>query len=93
MAKRAAKNESKPDETETNVQRPTSQSAVIATKGVKSSVDFIALMSGLMADVLNGTIQPAVCNAAVSAGAQMLKMVQMQQDLGTKPLQLGGRQS
>jgi hypothetical protein len=35
-------------------------------------------MSALMSDVLDGTVTPGVCNAAVNAGGKLLKVVEMQ---------------
>jgi hypothetical protein len=39
-------------------------------------------MSDLIGDVLQGSISPVVCNAAVNAGGKLLKVVEMQHRYG-----------
>jgi hypothetical protein len=40
------------------------------------------MMSALISDVLDGRINPIVCNAAVNAGGKLLKVVEMQVKYG-----------
>ena len=53
-------------------------SLAIAQKGVKTSNDFAALMSAMMTDLIEGTISPSVGNATVKAGANLLKIVELE---------------
>lgn len=55
-----------------------SRSAELARQGVQTGEDFANLMSALMSDVLDGSVSPAVANAATNAGGKLLKIVQMQ---------------
>lgn len=54
------------------------RSAKIARRGVKNTQDFAEMMSALMSDIIEKKIPPDVANAAVKAGQQMLKVVEMQ---------------
>ena len=54
------------------------RSFTIASKGVVTGNDFAKLMSGLMSDLILGTITPQVANAACNAGGKLLKIVEMQ---------------
>lgn len=40
------------------------------------------MMSALMSDVIEGTVTPAVANAAINAGGKMLKSVELQMRYG-----------
>lgn len=42
-------------------------------------------MSALMSDVIDGSINPGVANAAVNAGGKLLKVTEMQHRYGRKP--------
>lgn len=41
-------------------------------------------MSALMSDVIDGSLNPGVVNAAVNAGGKLLKVVEMQYRYGRK---------
>ncbi len=49
-----------------------------ANKGIKTAGEFAAFMSGLMSDLIDGSISPQVGNAVVNAGGKLLKVVEMQ---------------
>lgn len=42
-------------------------------------------MSALMSDVIDGSLNPGVANAAVNAGGKLLKVVEMQYRYGRRP--------
>lgn len=48
-------------------------------------------MSALMTDVIEGSLTPAVTNAAVNAGGKLLKIVEMQHKYGQKQPTNGAR--
>ena|ERR1019366_4588312 len=60
----------------------TAQSITLSRLGVRTGEDFANLMSALMADVLDGTINVNAANAAVNAGGKLLKVVEMQYRYG-----------
>lgn len=59
-----------------------SRCLAIAERGLNSSGQFAAFMSAMMADVVSGRIAPNKCEAAVHAGAQLLKCVTMAHKYG-----------
>ena len=63
---------------------PEARSAAIAAVGVKTGTEFAALMSALMSDVIEGRLSPVVSNAAVSAGRNLLKVVEMEYKYGLR---------
>ncbi len=60
------------------VERSVPRSLAVAHRGVKDIGDFAEMMSGLMSDVLLGTVAPQVANAAINAGGKLLKAAEMQ---------------
>lgn len=60
------------------------RSLAIAQRGVETSGDFTQLMSALMGDLLEGSIDASVGNAVVNAGGKMLKVVELRLKYGTK---------
>ena len=58
------------------------RSLPIASAGVRTGDDFTRFMSALMTDVIEGNITPMVANAACSAGAKLLKAVELQYKYG-----------
>ena len=67
-----------------SVALPEARSAAIAAVGVKTGTEFAALMSALMSDVIEGRLSPVVSNAAVSAGRNLLKVVEMEYKYGLR---------
>jgi len=63
--------------------RKPASSLAIAERGVQSSSDFRDLMSALMSDVIRGSLNPMVTNAAVNAGGKLLKMVELEYKLSS----------
>lgn len=55
-----------------------------AARGIKTSRDFANMMSGLMADLIDGRVTPEVGNAVCNAGGKLLKMIDMEYRYGTK---------
>lgn len=53
------------------------RSGAIAAAGVTNGVQYAQLLTALMADVLDGEISPSVANAAISAGSQLLKLLEL----------------
>ena len=43
------------------------------------------MMSGLMSDVLAGSVTPDVANAVCNAGGKLLKMVELEYKFATEP--------
>jgi len=60
------------------------KSLPIAARGIKTGSDFAKLMSAMMTDLIEGSITPAVGNAACNAGGKLLKVVEMQYKYGTQ---------
>ena len=60
------------------------RSLALARKGVRTDRDFSAMMSALMSDLIEGSVTPAVGNAAVNAGGKLLKVVEMRLKYGTQ---------
>lgn len=54
----------------------------IASAGIRSTRDFANLMSALMSDVLDGTVDTATAKAVTGAGAMLLKTVELQHRYG-----------
>jgi hypothetical protein len=68
-----------------NPVNPTAASArtrAVAARGVKTSSDFKAFMSGLMSDLVENKLTPQVGNAACNAGGKLLKVVEMEHKYG-----------
>lgn len=63
---------------------PQAESTKLAAKGVRTTQDFANIMAALMSDVLSGDISTGRVNAAVNAGRQMLKSVELQLKYGAK---------
>lgn len=63
-----------------------------ATAGIRTASDFAHLMSAMMSDIIDGSITPAVGNAACNAGGKLLKVVEMNMKYGTKHPATGHRQ-
>lgn len=61
-----------------NVVNRQARSLSIAREGVTTGSQFASMMSNLMCDVVEGSISPAVCQAACSAGRNLLMVVKMQ---------------
>lgn len=60
------------------------RSAGLATKPITTGAEFATLMSAVMSDVLTGSIEPQVANAACNVGAKLLKVVEMQYRYGKR---------
>lgn len=60
------------------------RSLPLAQKGVHTDREFAAMMSALMSDLIDGSVTPAVGNAAVNAGGKLLKVVEMRLKYGTQ---------
>lgn len=54
----------------------------IAREGITTASQFARFMSGMMTDLIEGTITAQVGNAAVNAGGKLLKVVEMQYKYG-----------
>lgn len=63
-------------------------SSAVARKGIKTSTDFANFMGALMADVVEGRVDPAVANSACKAGDALLKVVEMKLRHGVKDVAL-----
>lgn len=61
---------------------PQARSSALAAEGVATGTQFANLMAALMSDVIEGRISPVVSNAAVSAGRNLLKVVEMEYKYG-----------
>ena len=70
------------EDTAGSVVLPEARSSTLARQGVSTGTEFAALMSALMSDVIEGRINPVVSNAAVSAGRNLLKVVEMEYKYG-----------
>lgn len=68
--------------------KPSSRSAPIAAKGIRTADDFKSLMSAQMSDLIEGRIDPRVGNAVCNTGGKLLKVVEMQFKYG-RPRRLG----
>ena len=64
----------------------------VARRGIKTSTDFKAYMSGLMSDLIEGKVAPQVGNAACNAGGKLLKVVEMEYKYGQPSRTAPGRQ-
>lgn len=73
------------------VQARQPKSLEIAARGVKTGSDFAELMSGLMTDLIEGRITPAIGNATCNAGGKLLKVVEMQYRYGSASNTKGGK--
>lgn len=51
----------------------------IASRGIRTTMDFANFMSALMSDLVTGKVAPPVGNAACNAGGKLLKVVELQQ--------------
>lgn len=60
------------------------QSALVAKRGINTSVDFANFMGALMGDVVEGKVDPKTANAACQAGHALLKIVEMRLRHGFK---------
>ena len=58
----------------------------LAAKGITSGEDFAALMAAVMADVLSGAISPAVANATARAGANYIRVAELQFRYGSQQI-------
>lgn len=58
------------------------RSAKYAEAGVRTAEDFANVMSALMGDILTGRVTPQVGNATCTAGAKLLRIVEMQYKYG-----------
>lgn len=58
-------------------EKPTPRCLQVAAKGISTSNDFARLMSCLMSDLIEGSVNPVVGNAVCNAGAKLLKVVEM----------------
>lgn len=65
-----------------------SRSQRIAVRGIRSTRDFANLMTALMADVLDGSVDPLKAKAVTGAGAMLLKTVEIQQKYGRPEIPL-----
>lgn len=70
----------KPTETTPRAQP---RSLPIATAGIRTGQDFARMMSALMSDVIEGSINPSVCNSAANAGGKLLRIVELQLKYGS----------
>lgn len=61
------------------------ESIVVTRRGIKTGHDFANLMSSVMADLIEGRMEPGVANAVCNAGGKLLKVVEMQNKYGKKP--------
>lgn len=62
-----------------------SESITVTRRGIKTGHDFANLMSSVMADLIEGRMEPGVANAVCNAGGKLLKVVEMQNKYGKKP--------
>jgi hypothetical protein len=65
------------------------RSLAIASNGINTAQQFSALMSAIMSDLLEGSIQPAIANATCNAGGKLLKMVELNQKYGQPQINQG----
>lgn len=61
-----------------------STSVALAGKGIQTIGDFAGVMGALVTDVLVGSVEPRVANAAINAGGKMMKAVELQLKYGPK---------
>ena len=65
-------------------ERPSAERATtIARRGIRTTRDFVDVMNGVIAGVLDGTLNPDAARAVVSAGGQMLKAAELAIRYGT----------
>lgn len=65
-------------------QKNTPRSLALSAKGIQTGADFAALMSAVMSDMIQGTLDPRIGNGVCNAGAKLLKVVEMQYRYGQK---------
>jgi hypothetical protein len=63
---------------------PQPSSLDVSRKGVRTGHDFANLMSNVMSDLIDGTMEPQVAHAVCNAGGKLLKVVEMQHKYGSK---------
>lgn len=59
------------------------ESLAVAKRGVRTANDFAHLMGSLMGDLIEGSISAEVGNATCKAGANLLKVIELQQKYGS----------
>jgi len=64
--------------TKTVIRTGESRSFRVARTGIKDSVDFTNLFSGLIADLAEQKVTAGVANAMCNAGGKVLKMVELE---------------
>lgn len=67
---------------ETPVPHRPARCVEIAQSGIRTSRDFAAMMSAMMADLCDGAISPSIGNAMCNAGGKLLKVVEMEYRYG-----------
>lgn len=87
----AGKSNSHVAEHEGSRQSGAPRSLAIAQRGVKSTDDFEQLMSALMSDLIDGSINDGVGNAVVNAGGKLLKSVELRMKYGSTVANGSGR--
>ena len=70
------------EKSQSNVEGTGPGSLVIASKGINTSKDFANLMCSLMTDVIAGSINPVIVNAACNAGGKLLKVIELEHKFG-----------
>ena len=78
---RASKSKDHGDKSAREVSRP-ARSLAIASEGVANDRQFAQLMSAIMSDLIDGSIDPKTSNAVCNAAGKLLKVVEMRHRYG-----------
>jgi hypothetical protein len=81
----ASRRKTQKKSTPQTTKRAPSACLAVARKGIHTSHDFADYMSGLMSDVVEGSVTPQVANAACNAGGKLLRVVELQHKYGAHP--------
>lgn len=63
--------------------KPVPKSLEVVRGGIHTANDFATLMGALMGDLIEGSVNAQVGNATCKAGANLLKVIEMQHKYGT----------
>lgn len=87
MDKRLSKARDKDQKSVTKPKSP--RCLAVAEKGITTANEFAQFMSGLMTDIIEGSVTPPIANATVNAGGKLLKVVEMQLRYGEPTPKVG----
>lgn len=67
-----------------NVVTSTPRSLAVFAGGIRSDKEFINGMAAMMADLIEGSVTPAVANSVCKAGGNMLKAIELKYRYGRR---------